>query len=111
MWPAGVNRPGFDGSVLSEFRSRLIAGAAGTLLLDRLLAWCREHHLLRARDRQRTDSTHVRAAIRARNRVELVGETMRCALNSLAGVAPVWLRTLSQPEGSMRYARRARDTR
>jgi transposase len=102
---------GFDGSVLSEFRSRLIAGSAETLLLDRLLTWCREHKLLRPRGRQRTDSTHVLAAIRALNRVELVGETMRHALNSLAVVAPAWVQAVSQPEWIERYARRAEDTR
>ena len=62
-------------------------GRQETLLLDRLLAWCRERKLLRVRGRQRTDSTHVLAAVRALNRIELVGETMRHALNS--GVAPL----------------------
>src|ERR687885_2090563 len=83
---------GFDASVLSEFRTRLIDGEADQLLLETLLAWCRERGLLRARGRQRTDSTHVLAAVRALNRLELVGETMRHALNSLALVAPDWLR-------------------
>ena len=102
---------GFDGSVLSEFRSRLLDGAAETLLLNRLLAWCRERKLLRVRGRQRTDSTHVLAAVRALNRVELVGETMRHALNSLAVIAPAWVQALSEPEWIERYARRAEDTR
>ena len=103
--------PGFDGSVLSEFRSRLIAGAADTLLLDTLLAWCRDHKLIVTRGRQRTDSTHILAAVRALNRIELVGETMRHALNDLAIVAPDWLRLVSQPVWVERYGRRAEDTR
>jgi transposase len=102
---------GFDGSVLSEFRGRLLDGAAETLLLDRLLAWCRARNLLRVRGRQRTDSTHVLAAVRALNRIEVVGETLRHALNSLAVVAPAWVQALSQPEWIERYARRAEDTR
>jgi transposase len=102
---------GFDGSVLSEFRSRLLDGAAETLLLDRLLVWCGERKLLRVRGRQRTDSTHVLASVRALNRVELVGETMRHALNSLATLAPDWIQALSQPEWVERYARRAEDLR
>ncbi len=102
---------GFDGSVLSEFRGRLLDGAAETLLLDRLLLWCRERKLLRVRGRQRTDSTPVLAAVRALNRVELVGETMRHALNSLAVVAPAWVQEVSQPEWIERYARRAEETR
>ena len=103
--------PGFDGSVLSEFRSRLIAGAAGTLLLDTLLAWCRDHKLIVTRGRQRTDSTHILAAVRALNRIELVGETLRHALNDLAVVAPDWLRAVSQPTWVERYTRRAEDDR
>lgn len=83
---------GFDHTVLSEFRTRLLAGGAEQLLLDTLLARLRERGLLKARGRQRTDSTHVLAAIRALNRLERVGETLRHALNSLAGVAPDWLR-------------------
>jgi len=83
---------GFDHTVLSEFRTRLLAGGAEQLLLDTLLARLRERGLLKARGRQRTDSTHVLAAIRALNRLERVGETLRHALNSLAAVAPDWLR-------------------
>jgi transposase len=103
--------PGFDASVLSEFRSRLIAGAAEMLLLDRLLAWCRERKLIPVRGRQRTDSTHVLAAVRALNRIELVGETLRHALNSLAVVVPDWLSAISPPAWGERYARRAADER
>ncbi len=52
---------GFDASVLSEFRTRLVTGGAETLLLDTLLEQARAQGLLHARGRQRTDSTHVRA--------------------------------------------------
>jgi transposase len=55
--------PGFDASVLSEFRTRLITGAAESLLFDTLLAWCRGRQLVNARGRQRTDSTHILAAV------------------------------------------------
>lgn len=48
-----------------------------------------------ARGKQRTDSTHVLAKIRALNRVLCVGETLRHALNCLALVAPDWLRAHS----------------
>ncbi|HEY4388827.1 MAG TPA: transposase [Ktedonobacteraceae bacterium] len=52
---------GFDHTVLSEFRSRLVAGHAEPRLLDLLLAQCREGGWLKARGRQRTDSTHILA--------------------------------------------------
>jgi transposase len=98
--------PGFDHTVLSEFRTRLVVGQAEQLLLDTLLTRVRERGLLKARGRQRTDSTHVLAAIRVLNRLELVGETLRHALNSLAVVAPDWLRTQAPPAWFERYGRR-----
>jgi transposase len=82
--------PGFDASVLSEFRGRLLAGSAESLLFDMLLTWCRDRQLVKARGRQRTDSTHVLAAVRALHRIEVVGEALRHALNTLAVVAPEW---------------------
>jgi transposase len=66
--------PGFDHTVLSEFRSRLVEGKAEQLLLDTLLRCLQEHDLLKARGRQRTDSTHVLADVRKLNRLERVGE-------------------------------------
>jgi transposase len=89
--------PGCDASVLSECRTRLVAGAAESLLFDTWLIWCRDRQLINARGRQRTDSTHILAAVRALNRIEVVGETLRHALNSLAVVAPEWLRAVSPP--------------
>jgi transposase len=86
-----LDDPGFDASVLCEFRSRLVAGAAEQQLLDTLLTLCRDRKWLHARGRQRTDSTHVLAAIRAHNRVEAVRETARHALNVLAEQVPDWL--------------------
>jgi hypothetical protein len=84
--------PGFDHTVLREFRTQRVTGQAEQLLLEALLTQVRERGLLKARSRQRTDSTYVLAAIRVLNRLELVDETMRHALNSLAVVAPDWLR-------------------
>src|ERR1051325_4873111 len=75
--------PGFDFSVLCEFRARLIAGGAERLLLEAMLRTCKAHGLVKARAKQRTDSTHVLAAIRTLNRLELVGATLRAALNRL----------------------------
>lgn len=98
--------PGFDSSVLSEFRTRLLTGRAEAMLLETLLTHFREHGLLKARGQQRTDSTHVLAAVRALNRLELVGETLRHALNMLATVAPVWLRAHIPDAWIERYGQR-----
>jgi len=83
--------PGFDASVLSEFRSRLVAGNLTCLALDALLERLAGLGLVRAGGRQRTDSTHVLGAIRMLNRLELAGETLRAALEALAVAAPGWL--------------------
>jgi transposase len=101
--------PGFDASVLSEFRGRLVAGSAEQLLLDTLLTLCRERKLLRPRGRQRTDSTHVLGAVRGLNRLECAIETLRAALNALASAAPDWLRAHADPDWGERYAGRAEE--
>ena len=76
-----------------------------------MLETCKAHGLVKARTKQRTDSTHVLAAIRTLNRLELVGETLRAALNSLATVAPQWLRAWVPPEWFDRYAARVEESR
>jgi transposase len=103
--------PGFDASVLSEFRTRLIAGQAEAQLFERMLVRFREAGLLKARGQQRTDSTHVLAAIQTLNRLECVGETLRHALNVLAVVVPDWLRTQVPAEWFDRYGRRFEEYR
>src|SRR5947207_6297502 len=103
--------PGFDFSVLSEFRDRLLAGSAAELLLAKLLERCRALGLLTARGPQRTDSTHVLAAVRVLNRLELVAETLRTALNAVATVAPAWLQAVTPLAWYERYSRRIEESR
>ena len=103
--------PGFDFSVLSEFRTRLIAGKAEQKLLDRLLDACKERGWLKARGKQRTDSTHILAAIRTLNRLEVMGETLRAALNALATIAPEWLQAWVPPVWFERYGRAVEEYR
>jgi transposase len=83
--------PGFDFSILSEFRDRLLLGGLEQRLLDDLLERFRARGLLKERGKQRSDSTHIQAAARNLNRLECVGETMRHTLNSLADLAPQWV--------------------
>ncbi len=103
--------PGFDSSVLCEFRSRLLAGSAQQRLLDAILDRCRERGWLKARGRQRTDSTHVLGRIRATNRLLCAQETLRQALNVLAVAAPEWLLANSQAAWLQRYGRRCDESR
>jgi transposase len=101
-----INDAGFDYSILSEFRARLIAGRAEPVLLERLLQRVESRGLLKRRGRQRTDSTHVLAVVRTLNRLERVGETLRAALNALAVVAPDWLRAQAPLAWYDRYGQR-----
>jgi transposase len=98
--------PGFDYSVLSEFRARLSTGDASERLLEKLLAHCQAQGLLRASGRQRTDATHVLAAVRVLNRLELVAETLRAALNAVAVLEPFWLKQHVPDSWYQRYGRR-----
>src|SRR3954451_19444175 len=102
---------GFDFSVLCEFRARLLQHRATERLLARLLDAAREGGLLKARGQQRTASTHVLAAVRDLNRLELLAETLRAALNAIAVAAPDWLHALAPLEWHERYDRRIEDMR
>ena len=109
-WPyalgLALTDPGFDDSVLREFRPRLIAGGGEHLLLETMPTYLQERGLLKARGQQRTDSAPILAAIRTLNRLAWVGETMRFALNRLAAVAPAWVQTQRQPGWRARYGAR-----
>jgi len=97
---------GFDASVLSEFRTRLVEGDLSTLALDALLARLAARGLVKAGGRARTDSTHVLGAIRHLCRLELAGETLRAALEALASAAPDWLTGVIDPSWQLRYGAR-----
>ncbi|MGW0857356.1 IS1182 family transposase [Streptomyces sp. NPDC002690] len=103
--------PGFDHSVLTEFRDRLITGDAGVQLLDRVLGAAAEHGLLKAGGRARTDSTIVLSAARQINGLVRLGETLRAALNSVADSEPEWLAGWVPSDWFDRYAIRFEDTR
>src|SRR5690349_17627484 len=102
---------GFDFSVLSEFRGRLVAGAMEAALLEALLARLGELGLVGAGMRQRTDSTHVLGRIRDLNRLELAGESVRAALEALAAAAPGWLAQVIDASWQEIYGQRIDDFR
>lgn len=82
---------GFDYSILSEFRGRLVNGQTEQLLFETVLSRLEEKGLLKTDGQQRTDSTYILGNIRKLNQLELTGETLRHVLNVLAKVAPQWL--------------------
>ncbi len=102
---------GFDASVLSLFRSRLLNGEKEKLVLDKLLERCQQIELVKSKVQARTDSTHILAAIRNLNRLEYVGETLRAALNALAVVVPDWLSNLVAKDWFERYSKPVEESR
>jgi transposase len=98
--------PGFDHTVLTGFRDRLLAHGLEGRILDLLLERLADMGLVAAGGRQRTDSTHVLAAVRTLNRLEFVGETLRAALEALAAEAPDRMRTWMAPDWQDRYGTR-----
>ena len=101
-----LDDPGFDPTVLSEFRDRLVREELVRLALDALLERLVEQKLIKAGGRVRTDSTHVLGAIRNLNRLELAGETLRATLEALAVAHPVWLTAVIDPAWQQVYGAR-----
>ncbi|CCH30633.1 Transposase, IS4 family [Saccharothrix espanaensis DSM 44229] len=98
-----LSHTGFDFTVLTGFRDRLLAHDLEETVLDMLLGRLTELGLVVGRGRQRTDSTHVLAAVRSLNRLEFVGETLRAALEALAAASPEWLGGWMEPVWRQRY--------
>jgi transposase len=103
--------PGFDYTLLHDFRTRILAHQAEQQLFDTVLEAFQARGLLRAGGRQRTDATHVLANVRTLNRIECVGETLRHTLEVLATVAPAWLQPRIAPEWLDRYGLRVDEFR
>lgn len=97
---------GFDYSVLSEFRARLITGQVEGLLFETILEICRKQGWVKAGGKQRTDATHIVAAVRRLNRVELVGEAIYHVLDVVAQVDPTWLKDQVKEGWYERYSQR-----
>jgi hypothetical protein len=98
--------PGFDHSVLPEFRARVAAGGLEQVVLDTLLERLAADRLVGPGGTMRTDSTHVISAVRDLNRLELAGESVRACLEQLAVAAPELVAHLLDDSWANRYAAR-----
>jgi len=109
-WKYALHLPldyaGFDFSVLSDFRTRLVAHAASARLFDQLLSQLRQQGLLARRGRQRTDSLAILTRVRLLTRLELVVETVRLALRALLAADPTWVRATVPPAWEAQYGTR-----
>jgi len=100
-----LDDPGFDHTVLAEFRGRVADAGLEQVVLDALLALLAAGGLVKAGGKQRTDSTHVIAAVAALNRLELAGESVRAALEALTAAHPAWVeQRVCVPDFARRYA-------
>src|SRR5512135_813297 len=99
-----LDDPGFDHSVLAEFRGKVADAGLEQVALDALLGQLAADGLVRAGGKQRTDSTHVVAAVAALNRLELAGESVRAALEALTAAHPDWVaQRICVPDFARRY--------
>jgi transposase len=102
-----LSDPGFDFTVLSKFRARVLEHGLEKRVLDLLLTALKEKGLVKAGGKQRTDSTHVISAVRDLNRLELAGESVRACVEALAVAAPGWLTdVIDVPGWNQRYGAR-----
>lgn len=103
-----LDDPGFHHSVLADFRERLTESDRADQLLDLALARLKQAGLVRERTTQRTDSTHVLAAVRDLTQLELVTEAVRAALEEVARTAGHLLVGLVDEDFGRRYGRPVR---
>ncbi|MFJ2591197.1 hypothetical protein [Streptomyces sp. NPDC087538] len=103
-----LDDPGFHHSVLADFRDRLAEDDRADRLLHLALARLKEAGLVRERTTQRTDSTHVLAAVRDLTRLELITEAVRAVLEEVAGTSPHLLDELVDEDWGLRYGRPVR---
>ncbi|MDD1444275.1 transposase [Dolichospermum sp. ST_sed3] len=106
-----ITDPGFNYSILSEFRTRLLENEWEQKQFDKLLVCIRDVGCIKKHGQQHTDSTIVLGAVRELNRLEMVGETMRHALDSLSVVTPDWLLVHVQPAWLDRYGSQVQNYR
>ena len=109
-WKYALHLPledgGFNFSVLSEYRARLVKHQAEGRVFEALLGDLQALSLLKRRGRQRTDSLAVLTRVRHLNRLELVVETLRVALRALLASDPEWTRATVAPTWEERYGER-----
>jgi transposase len=109
-WKYALHLPlaheGFDYSVLSEFRDRLVEHDAEGLVFERLVQEFRSMGLIKQRGRQRTDSIAMLMSVRRLSRLELVVETLRLAVGAALKVDREWVEGLIPPSWEDRYGER-----
>lgn len=102
---------GFDYSVLSEFRQRLLVYQAESRVFEKLLEQLKALGLVRGRGIQRTDSLAVVSAVTRLTRLELVYETIRVTLMALKRTESAWFAQMIPPRLVEEYGERGEQER
>jgi transposase len=109
-WKYALHLPltytGFDYSVLSEFRDRLLAHEAEGRVFDHLVREFRAWGLITERGRQRTDSIAMLTKVRRLSRLELVVETLRVAVGAMLNADRAWSKHNIPPSWEALYGER-----
>lgn len=109
-WKYALHLPltyeGFDFSVLSEFRDRLIAHEAEGRVFETLVTAFQELGLIKERGKQRTDSIAMLTKVRRLSRLELVVETLRLTVGALVKENQEWSEAMIPPSWEERYGER-----
>lgn len=98
----GLYESGWDDSVYTEFRDRLLKSGSADLILDKILDLAGELGLLDT-TKQRTDSTHILSAARLMSRIEFMHECVFDCLNELLDEAENFLVEIHKPSWRNRY--------
>lgn len=109
-WKYALHLPldylGFDFSVLSEFRDRMIEHEAEQRIFVQLVKLFQAKGLIKERGKQRTDSIAMLTKVRNLSRLELVVETLRLAVGAILEAVPEWGEALIPPSWDGRYGER-----
>lgn len=109
-WKYALHLPleyeGFNFSVLSEFRDRLIAGKAEGRVFEVLVAQIREMGLIKEHGKQRTDSLAMLSKVRWLSRLEEAVETLRLAVVALVKADRDWVAEILPPSWEDKYGER-----
>jgi hypothetical protein len=97
---------GFDFSVLSEFRDRLLERQAEGRVFEKLVEQIRKLGLIKEHGKQRTDSIAMLTKVRRLCRVETVVETLRLAIVALVEADREWSEEMIPPSWEEKYGER-----
>jgi transposase len=109
-WKYALHLPleheGFNFSVLSEFRDRLIAGKAEGRVFEKLVVQIQELGMIKERGKQRSDSIAMLTKVRWLSRLEVAVETLRLAVVSVVKTERDWSERILPPSWEDQYGER-----